>query len=246
MFQAGDFPCEKPTVPKWHGIYDGSPESEEEEKYLKKISGATAPVIGILIHWNTFVKRDLRHVDALLDKIQSAGGIPYCVYSQIVPDEEMGFGGIKETFTDFFMDNGKVVIDVLLNLTSFSVSVLANPGNGSTPQETSIFEMLDVPVFQVMVSSYSYKEYIQAAAGIHPYTLTYSVFQPEYDGQLITYPIACTEKLVVGNEIKNISVPIQERVEKVVRLAMNWGRLSKTPAEEKKIAIIFHNLPPRN
>lgn len=246
VFQAGDFPCEKPTVPKWHGIYDGSPESEEEEKYLKKLSGATAPVIGILIHWNTFVKRDLRHVDALLDKIKSAGGIPYCVYSQIVPDEEMGFGGIKETFLDFFMDNGKVVIDVLLNLTSFSVSVLANPGNGSTPQETSIFEMLDVPVFQVMVSSYSYEEYIQAAAGIHPYTLTYSVFQPEYDGQLITYPIACTEKLVVGNEIKNISVPIQERVEKVVRLAMNWGRLSKIPAEEKKIAIIFHNLPPRN
>lgn len=246
VFLKGDFPFEKPSVPKWHGIYDGSLQITDEEEYRKGIDGKREPVIGILIHWNTYIKKDLEHVDALLREIRIGGGVPYCVYSQIVPDEEMGFGGIKETFLNYFMENGKVVIDVLLNLTSFSVSVLANPGNGSTPQETSVFEMLDVPVFQVMVSTYSYEEYVQAAAGIHPYTLTYSVFQPEYDGQLITYPIACTEKVVVANKIKNISVPIRERVEKVVRLAMNWGRLCKIPVEEKKIAIIFHNLPPRN
>ena len=41
-------------------------------------------------------------------------------------------------------------------------------------------------------------------------------------------------------------MPIPERVDKVVRLALNWGRLSRIPTEQRRIAIIFHHYPPRN
>jgi len=41
-------------------------------------------------------------------------------------------------------------------------------------------------------------------------------------------------------------MPIPERVDKMVRLALNWGRLSRIPVEERKIAVIFHHYPPRN
>jgi cobaltochelatase CobN len=40
--------------------------------------------------------------------------------------------------------------------------------------------------------------------------------------------------------------PIPERVAKLVRLSLNWGKLKRIPNKEKKVAIIFHNYPPRN
>ncbi len=40
--------------------------------------------------------------------------------------------------------------------------------------------------------------------------------------------------------------PIPERVDKAAKMAINWGRLKHKPNAEKKVAIIFHNYPPRN
>ena len=155
----------------------------------------------------------------------------------------MGFGGVVDTLDHYFVQDGRAIIDCLLNLTSFSVTVLAYPGNGSNPTGESVFEMLDVPVLQVMVSTYNYAEWDVAPAGISPLTLSFSVFQPEFDGQLITYPVAYTEKQPNG---RDRSLPIHERVDKLCRLAVNWAKLRSIPMSEKKIAVILHNIPPRN
>jgi cobaltochelatase CobN len=40
--------------------------------------------------------------------------------------------------------------------------------------------------------------------------------------------------------------PIPERVDKVARLSINWAKLKQIPNSERKVAIIFHNYPPRN
>ena len=42
------------------------------------------------------------------------------------------------------------------------------------------------------------------------------------------------------------SKPIPERLDKMVRLSINWAKLRHISAKDKKVAIIFHNYPPRN
>ena len=43
-----------------------------------------------------------------------------------------------------------------------------------------------------------------------------------------------------------IFIPIDERVNKISRMAINWAKLGMKKNEDKKIAVIFHNMPPRN
>ena len=241
----GQYRFEEPKNPKWDGIYDHGP-VEDEDAYLKSIEGRKEPVVGLLVHWYNYSQNDMAHVDALMEKLRELGAIPLCVYSQIVPDEEMGFGGAAATMRHYFIRNGRTRIGCLLNLTSFSVTVLANPGNGSSPQQTSVFQFLSVPVLQVMVSAYSYEEWDKAPSGVHPLTLSFQVFEPEFDGQLITYPVAFTHAEVKNGERRNKSLPIAERVDRLCRLAVSWAKLRSIPMEKKKIAVILHNLPPRN
>ena len=52
------------------------------------------------------------------------------------------------------------------------------------------------------------------------------------------------EKTDLGE--RKVSKPVKERIEKITRLALNWARLRKKQNKDKKVAIIFHNMPPRN
>ncbi|MCL0095732.1 cobaltochelatase subunit CobN [Dehalococcoidia bacterium] len=73
--------------------------------------------------------------------------------------------------------------------------------------------------------------------------------QGAFDGMLITVPVAARKfsdiDPLTGAKIVRYE-PIAERVSKVVRLSLNWARLRHIPSNEKKVAIIFHNYPPRN
>jgi cobaltochelatase CobN len=240
---SGEYACEQPAKPKWDGIYDDG-QVADEEQYIEKVARNNGLTVGILFHWYNFSRRDMEHVNAVMARLRELGVVPYCVYTQVVPDAEMGFGGARATLQKYFMREGRVIIDALVNLAAFSMTVLANPGNGSGAQAESIFEMLDVPVFQAMVTAYHYEEWQKAPAGIPPTMISYHIVQPEFDGQLITFPVAYTETRIIDGSPR--ARPIAERVDKLCRLVINWARLRKIPKQEKKIAIIFHNMPPRN
>ena len=66
---------------------------------------------------------------------------------------------------------------------------------------------------------------------------------------LITIPVCSREKsekdLSTGLKITRFK-PIPDRMEKAVDLALNWAKLSRISNDKKKVAIIFHNYPPRN
>ena len=42
--------------------------------------------------------------------------------------------------------------------------------------------------------------------------------------------------------VKSVSLPIEERAEKVAA-GRYWAKLRQIPNQEKKVAIIFHNMP---
>lgn len=243
-------------LPRWHGIY-GQPECageagnrvltpEEEQICLSRIAEEKKEkiVVGILIHYHYILQKDTEHIDALMEAVRRCGAVPFAVYTNMMPSED-GFGGLKDTIRTYLKKDGEPLTDALIVTTGHSLTALAAPGDGREYSMESVFEELNVPVIQAMTTFYTFEQWKASQAGMDSMLLCSNVYQPEFDGQIIGVPIACTEQFRTPYGVKNRLVPIPERVEKAARLAVNWGRLRRTPENRKRIAIILHNMPPR-
>jgi cobaltochelatase CobN len=158
-------------------------------------------------------------------------------------DAERGNRGADDVVADYFMDGGDTPrIDVLINPLMFSLTLAA-------PAFRELLPSLGVPVIQAMTCSAPHAQWSESIQGLPTMDVSYSAAQPEFDGALITVPVATREQETIDpltGALLAKYMPIPERVDKVVRLALNWGRLGRIPVEQRKIAIIFHHYPPRN
>lgn len=79
--------------------------------------------------------------------------------------------------------------------------------------------------------------------GLDTMSLTSNVYYPEFDGQIIS--VTCCTYEIITDEYgeKSIFLPIDERINKIVRMAMGWTKLANKENKDKKIAIILHNMP---
>lgn len=246
QFSGIDVSYEAPVCPRWSGIYDPDYDTEDWKLYLDKVRSSSKPVVGIIMNVMLVQKNNLLHIDALIRSIRKQGAIPLCVYSDMLPDKDLECEGIRATLERCMMFEGKPVVDSIINTTAFSLTILADPGDGSKPKEKSIFEIFGVPVLQAMTTLQSYEEWNNSVKGLDGLSLSWSVFQPEFDGQVITFPFATNE--IVDTELgnKKVACSIDDRVDKIVKLAINWAKLRYKENSEKKVAIILHNNPPRN
>jgi cobaltochelatase CobN len=234
-----------PRQPKWDGVYDPRAGFGEEDS-LRDAEDAAAkgmPVIGILFHRYSFSRHNTAQVDAMAEKLRLMGAYPLCVYSNLVPDEAGTFRGAEDTLRRYFLVDGKPRAGCLVNLCNFSLTLLAKPGRGTSGEQDSLLCLLGIPVIQAMSSPYGFEEWQNAPAGIPPHYYSSSVFHPEFDGQLVSFSVSYTDKN--GGE-EPVALPIPERIDTVCRLAVNWARLALIPNREKRIAVILHNMPPRN
>ncbi|MDR3161799.1 MAG: cobaltochelatase subunit CobN [Spirochaetaceae bacterium] len=236
-----------PAAKQCQGLYDRGPVADEA-RCLAEVDAAAAerPVVGLLCHWYTLSLKDTAHIDALMERLRTLGAVPLCAYSQIAPEEDSNFSGARETLERYFLKGGEPRIDCLLNLVSFSVTLLSRPAAGVPEAGDRAFTTLGLPVLQVMTTPYGYEEWIRAPSGLPAAYLSSAVFQPEYDGQIITFPAAYTQEETLEGEQRQRLMPLEDRVDKAARLALGWARLRRTPNREKRVAFILHNMPPRN
>ncbi len=234
------------VAPCWEGIYHPQKDTEDYKKYIREIKKAGKPVAGILFYSKYRHENNTLHIDALIKGIENHGGSALAVYTASAPNPSVGCKGLQWSIDNLLMENGLPVVDVLINNIGLAQSVLANPGDGSTSVEKSIFEQLGVPVIQAMSTYNSFEGWKASIRGLDAMSLANSVYHPEFDGQLISVPVAYIENRKERAGERSVFLPIEERADKVCRLALNWAALRKKPQGEKKIAIIFHNMPPRN
>lgn len=244
----GDFSYEyeDPIPPKWEGVYDKLNTVYDEYKYIKEIRKDNKPIIGIVFHFNNLMKDNLLHIDALINRVKQLGAVPLPCYTGITKEEELNRKGIYWLIDNYFIQNGETVVDAVIMTVGYSMSILGNPGDGTKTVEESVFEKLGVPVFQALTTYFTLEQWEKSITGLDAMSLISGIYFPEFDGQIITVPIAYNEfiKDEVGTKI--ISKPIKDRVDKVCRLAYNWANLRYKNNKSKKAAIIFHNMPPRN
>lgn len=246
QFGGTHVPVKAPVFPLWSGIYDPDGSTVNEEAYLARIRKIDKPVVGIIMNVMLMQKDNRQHIDCLIRTVRERGALPLCVYSEMIPNEQLGCKGIKAALEHYMMFKDRPIVDSIINTVGHSLSIITAPGDGSKPKENSIFEIFGVPVFQVMTTMQSYEEWQSSVKGLDSLSLSWSVFQPEFDGQVITYPFATTEYEETALGSKKYASPIKDRIDNIVALAINWAKLRHMENGDKKIAIILHNNPPRN
>ncbi len=238
-----DIPYDEPVNTLQQGIYHPDlkhlPDVDEyREKFLKK----GQPVVGIWFYQTYWINKNLEHIDALIREIEKQGASVIAVFHNRYAGNKEGNMSVDRLVEHYFMDNGKPVIEVLLNAMNFSLNLIK-------PEFKGVIKGLGVPLLQTMVSTNSYADWKDGEQGVSTLDVIFSAAQPEFDGALINVNTGTRENDIVepltGAFISK-NRPIPDRVEKLVSLALNWARLSHKKNEDKKVAVIFHHNPPRN
>lgn len=235
----------EPRHSAWEGIYYPGKELSIETA-LAQAKASQKPVVGILLYSRLVQEKNLEHIDALIREVENQGAHPLAVFSSSAPNPAIGCLGFQWVVDHIFTSEGIVNVDVIINTMSHSQSILSDPGDGTKTVEKSIYQAIDVPVIKALSTFQSYENWCENLRGIDAMSFPGSVYYPEFDGQIMSFTIAYS--VFVRDEIgdKTINRPIPDRVVNICELALNWAKLRQKENTDKKVAILFHNMPPRN
>lgn len=231
-------PQKPPTEGVYHPDWPGTPPLED---YLASLN-PDKPLIGLWFYQNLWLNGASGHVDALIREIERRGAQALAVFHYRFKDKVVGNLGADQVVDKFFRPRGETIIDALISPMMFSLEMAA-------PQYRGLLERLDVPVIQAINTLQAVEQWRASPQGLTPLDVILSVAQPEFDGLLISAPVASkqqTRRDPVSGAVLVEYTPIPEGVEQVVSLALNWAALRHKPNAEKKVAIVFHHYPPRN
>ncbi|HMC53044.1 MAG TPA: cobaltochelatase subunit CobN, partial [Acidimicrobiales bacterium] len=107
---------------------------------------------------------------------------------------------------------------------------------------------LDVPVVQAVAATSSRAEWESRAAGLTPVDVAMGVAVPEFDGRIVAVPFSFKEVVDDGDELGAPVVAyrtVPDRVERVAGLAARLARLRRTPAQQRRVALVLSAYPTR-
>ncbi|MDY6854578.1 MAG: cobaltochelatase subunit CobN [Thermodesulfobacteriota bacterium] len=234
---------EEPVKLPHEGIYHPDmPGIPELYVYLKKRIDPEKPTVGLWFNQIYWLNNNLAHIDAIIRNVEKKGSNIIPVFHIRYKDSLRENNGADYIVNHFFIENERPRIDVLINPMMFSLSL-------ADPTYKELFPKLGVCVIQAMTTMQPVTEWQESIQGMSTMEVSYAATQPEFDGCLITVPVASREQEetdpLTGALITRY-MPISERVNKMVDLSLNWARLRKKKNHERRIAIIFHHYPPRN
>jgi cobaltochelatase CobN len=200
------------------------------------------PVVGILFPQTYWLNDNTRHVDALVGELESLGARTVPVFCHRFRDDAVGARGADEVLPEFFSADGRRRIDVIVNVIGMSMTLV-------DPSLSQVLPGLDVPVLQATTCSAPAQWWSDSPQGLTTLDVTMQAAQPEFDGNLITLPIATRETdevdPVTGAVLARLE-PLPERTAALARLALRWAALRRLPNADKRVAVVFHHHPPRN
>ncbi len=239
-----DCPAPPPCPPLEEGFYTprGILGEEEGRALRRRAAGGDSPVVGVILHQSQIINGNTRHIDQVLSRLEELGAVVLPLFTRMAADED-DQRGVHRAMERFFTWEGRRLPHVLLVLTGFSLTHMSWPGDGQREIPESVFAGWDVPALQVMATRFTREDYEKLPQGMDSMSLSSSIFQPELDGQVISVPCAVQEAVEEDGVARKVFIPLPDRVERVCRLALNWAKLSRMPAGEKKIAILFNTMP---
>ena len=194
-----------------------------------------APVAAIVFYRALLQAGNLAPVDALIASLRAAGVNPLPLYAASLKEPVSA-----ATLRGAFAEAGPGII---LNATGFAVS---SPG---AARRESPFDEAGCPVLQVVFSGGTRDAWAEGTRGLSARDVAMNVALPEVDGRVLSRAVSFKSEARFDPETQCSIVayaPAPDRVDFVAALAANWLRLARTPAAERRVAVVFANYPNRD
>ena len=224
---ATGFGYDAPQPQPRHGVYYQSP------PYLNPLA-----TFGLLFYRSHLLAGNTEFVDAIIQSAEARGARITAVYADSLRDAaEPGDprpDGLPIALT-YFVQDGQPAIDVLITTTSFAY------GGGDARSGPDPFSQLGVPVVQAIASSGRREQWAESLRGLGPVDTAMNVAIPELDGRIISVPVSFKGPVVDAESgfLTLHYAPEEDRIERVVGLALRLAVLRRKPNHEKRIAFIL-------
>ena len=223
----------------WAGIYHPDMDGKcmtDPAAYRERFFKPGRPALGMLFYRDEWIWDDLSYQASFVREAERQGYNVVPVFTNGIPDTSLGAPSISEIFHRYFMDGNRPVVRAIVNVMKFSFSA---SGSISTKE----MEEIGIPVLEAYSLIMPKEEWQASSEGLTMAELSFSAAMPEVDGIIHTVPLASK---TVNEEGLVRYLPMEERMRLVVSKAGKWARLSMKENKDKKVAIIFHNYPPKN
>jgi cobaltochelatase CobN len=191
--------------------------------------------VGIIFYRAHYLSGNTAVIDALCNALAERQLTPIPIFISSLKEPDVQAELIR------YCDQG---VEVLLNTTSFALASLET----DTPK-VELWETLDVPVLQVILSGGTREQWEAGTQGLTPRDMAMNVALPEVDGRIITRAVSFKAVQTQNPQLQTDVVvyePERSRIEFVADLAARWVKLRQTPPHERKIALILANYPNRD
>lgn len=186
------------------------------------------PTVGFCFYRSHRMSGNTAFVDAFCAALEEAGANALAVWSYSLRPGPDGRVAALELLS------GRV--DALV------VTMLATGGSGAADEwDASALATLGVPVIQAVCATGSRASWEESPAGLAPLDAATQVAIPELDGRLLGGVISFKERDPVPRY-----VPDLERCARVARLAVRHAALRRTPARERRVAVLLTSFPTRH
>ncbi|MEM5491551.1 cobaltochelatase subunit CobN [Hoeflea sp. AS16] len=194
-----------------------------------------APVVAVCFYRALVQSGQTAPVAALCDGLKAEGVNALPVFVSSLKDP-VSVGTLQAIFAD-------AAPDVVINATGFAVS---SPG---AQTKGTVLESTGAPVLQAVFAGGGREAWAASQQGLTSRDLAMHVALPEVDGRVLARAVsfksaARFDETVEANIVTHAPEP--DRVQFVAELASRWARLRRTPAPERRVAIVLANYPNRD
>ncbi|MEB3184661.1 MAG: cobaltochelatase subunit CobN [Cyanobacteriota bacterium] len=192
--------------------------------------------VGLIVYRALLQAGDLSLMDGCLEALRQQGLAPRALWVSGLREQAVQ-SGVADLLA-------RERVEAVLCCTSFASVQLAEAGLGAP-----LWERLGVPVLQVLSSGRSRASWAASSIGLGPMELGLQVALPELDGRLTTRIGAFKECDQVSERLVSALpryVPDRERLAWIAQLTANWIHLRRTPAPQRRVALVLANYPNRN
>jgi len=235
----------EPREVPWHGIYHpklGTFTSLED--YFNVYEYGSRKLVGILFYRSDWLYGSTIVIDKLVSALEAKGLGVVPVFTYSFRDVSVGSPSADDSIRKFFLKNGKPVIEVLVNLTSFFLldrKEKTQPAGFKTASGLELLKKLNIPILQAVKSYYrSREEWLNDEQGLDYMSQVYGVIMPEVDGAI--QPIFISGSRVSVDGVKRYE-PVEEHVNYLANVVDKWVKLRDKPPSRRRVAIVLINPP---
>ncbi|MBD0862410.1 cobaltochelatase subunit CobN [Gordonia sp. zg691] len=215
---------ERSSVPVTPGAVTSGPGSRSPD----------APTIAVLYYRAQHLAGNTRYIDALCEAIEARGAraLPvFCASLRTAPDDLLDLLGTADA----------LVVTVLA--AGGATPATASAGGDDEAWNIERLAALDIPILQGLCLTGSRADWEAGDDGLSPLDVATQVAVPEFDGRIITVPFSFKE---FDDDGLPWYQPDLERCARVAGIATAHARLRRTPAADKRIAVMLSAYPTKH